>query len=73
MALLLNGWAGDNAGGVFGRKPNTLIVAITLTNHTRYLNGLYEAFPIGRTVAVYPACGVDCLTPNAREALATSI
>jgi hypothetical protein len=72
VALFLNGWAGDHAGGVVGRKPNTLLIAMTLTEHSRYPRGLDERARFGRTTAVYPFWRVDCLTPNANEALVTN-
>jgi hypothetical protein len=28
----LNGWAGDNAGSVVGRQPNTALVAVSFTS-----------------------------------------
>ena len=75
MTLLLNGWAGDNAGNVIGREPNTLLVALTASDPTEIPpRGLTERggdLPGG--VHVYPYCQVACLTPNSRFAFVTNI
>jgi hypothetical protein len=71
MAFWLDGWCGDNAGEVTGREPNTLLVALT-TEAGEYPPGLFlHSDALGFTS--YYECSVDCLTANARDAVATSI
>ena len=66
MGLWLEGWTGDNAGRIAGRKPNTLLVSATFTPND-YPAGIMDApFEIGPFPL--PNLSVDCLTPNARHA-----
>jgi hypothetical protein len=39
MALWLNGWAGDHTRTVMGRRPNRLLVALTVSEGTPALAG----------------------------------
>jgi hypothetical protein len=71
MAFWLEGWSGDNAGEVIGREANSLLVAFT-TEGGEYPPGLFlQSDALGFTS--YYECFVECLTPNARSAIATDI
>jgi hypothetical protein len=70
----LEGWAGDHAGSVIGRVPNTLLVSVS------YTGDFMQEVPVGlfkhisfEGAEIYPYCDVECLTPNARAAFATKI
>jgi len=73
----ITGWAGDHAGSVIGRKPNTLLISVTQSFEAGYSgpvgpSGLYETRDLGG-VPWYPKCFVQCLTPNTLSAFATKI
>jgi hypothetical protein len=72
VGFWLDGWAGDNAGKVVGREPNTLLVAVTTTDYTLPPGGLFKKGYLDG-VPYYYECWVDCLTPNARPAIATNV
>jgi len=74
----ISGWAGDHAGSVVGRKPNTLLISVNASveggfgSTTMMPSGLYLKQDLGG-VPWYPKCAVQCLTPNALGAFATKI
>ena len=73
----ITAWAGDHAGSVIGRKPNTLLISLTQSFESGYSGpagpaGLYEKRDLDG-VPWYPGCRVQCLTPNTLSAFATSI
>ena len=71
MAFWLDRWAGDHAGNVVGREPNTLLVAVT-TDAPMLPAGLFQKGDLDG-IPWYWNCWVECLTPNARDAIATKI
>ena len=75
MGFSLEGWTGDNAGEIVGRKPNTLL--ITLTTDGSYFvdwpEGLYQKGEALGGVPWYYNIGVACLTPGARSAIAAHV
>jgi hypothetical protein len=76
VGLWINGWAGDNAGNIVGRQPNTLLIAATTTAPTRRRpRGLSPrgTKDLGDGVFVNFWCHVECLTPNSWYAYATKV
>jgi hypothetical protein len=71
MGFWLEGWSGDNAGKVVGRAANRLLVTITHTDGT-FPTGYYKKGDLFGTPWHYETL-VTCLTPGAREAIATSV
>lgn len=71
MGLWLEGWTGDNAGPIAGRKPNTLLVSATFTRDDRPSGIMDTPEEIGRYAL--PNLFVDCLTPKARHAVVVDI
>jgi hypothetical protein len=72
VAFELDGWAGDHAGSVVGREPNTLLTALTTSDPSSAPVGLSQKADLDGT-PWYVYCWVECLTPNARHAIATEI
>lgn len=74
----ITGWAGDHAGSVIGRKPNTLLISVDASveggfgSGSLMPSGLYEKRDLGG-VPWYSKCHVQCLTPNTLGAFATKI
>ena len=75
MAVWLDGWAGDNAGKIVGRKPNTLLITASTSAPTvGHPPGLYESGQeLDGGLVDFPGCYVECQTPNSRAALAINI
>lgn len=71
MSFWLESWAGDNAGDVIGREPNTLLISMT-TEGTGYPPGLFQSTEIGG-LRVFPNCSVDSLTPGAGSVAAINV
>jgi hypothetical protein len=72
MALWLDGWAGDHAGNVVGRNPNTLLVAASFERETGPPANIDMTQEWGG-ITIHPAFFVDCLSPNAAPAYVTKI
>jgi hypothetical protein len=72
MAYWLSGWAGDHAGNVIGREPNRLLITVTVDDGSLLPAGLFQKGDLDGT-PWYWKCWVECLTPNARDAIATHV
>src|SRR5205814_7556635 len=66
----LNGWAGDNAGSVVGRQPNTALVAVSCTSGD--YPQVFDTWDLDGTTW-YPYISAECLTPGVMPAIVTNI
>jgi hypothetical protein len=76
LTYSIDGWAGDHAGSVVGRKPNTLLISVTQSVEAGYSGPLPPDLYTKRDldgVPWYPNVKVRCLTPNTLSAFATSV
>jgi hypothetical protein len=72
MSIWLHGWAGDHAGKVEGRQLNRLLVALTRTEGTPIPSALHTKGDLDG-IPWYYGINVTCLTPGARDAIATAV
>jgi len=68
----LEGFTGDNAGDIVGRRPNTLLVTYT-SDGEEFPDGFWEKGEALEGMPWYWMIGVACLTPGARSAIAIHV